>query len=225
MGGRALGVSDAPVAVGAWGVLGGTFDPVHYGHLAIAESVRESLALAGVLFVPAGMPPHKRDRVVSPATDRVAMLQLAIADNPAFRLSRIEVERPGRSFAIETVELLRARPVDERAATAGYVFIVSSEALAGLPGWRDPERFLELCRVAVVPRHGHPGLGRSWSAEHFPGQEDRILFLDGPDLGVSASYIRRRAAAGHSIRYLVPDAVEAYIRERRLYPPELWSKN
>jgi len=218
-------VSDAPAAIGAWGVLGGMFDPVHHAHLAIAESVRESLSLAGVLFVPAGMPPHKPDRVVSPAADRVAMLELAIADNPAFRLSRIEVERPGRSFAVDTVELLRARPVDERAAESGYVFIVSSEALVGLPSWRDPVRFLELCRVAVVPRHGHPALGRSWAAEHFPGQEDRILFLDGPDLGVSASYIRRRAAAGKSIRYLVPDPVAAYIAERRLYPPELWSKN
>lgn len=225
MGGRALGVSDAPAAVGAWGVLGGTFDPIHYAHLAIAESVRESLSLAGVLFVPAGMPPHKPDRTVTPVADRVEMVELAIADNPAFRLSRAEVDRPGRSFAVDTIEQLRTHPVDERAAAAGYVLIVSSEALAGLPAWRRPQRLLELCRIAVVPRYGHPALGRTWAAEHFPGQEDRILFLDGPDLGISASDIRGRASQGRSIRYLVPPPVERYVRERRLYRPELWSKN
>jgi nicotinate-nucleotide adenylyltransferase len=225
VGGRALGVSEAPVAVGAWGVLGGTFDPIHYAHLAIAESVRESLSLAGVLFVPAGVPPHKPDRIVTPAADRVAMVELAIADNAAFRLSRAEIDRPGPSFAVETIEQLRVHPVDEQAAAAGYVLIVSSEALAGLPAWRRPERLLQLCRIAVVPRFGHPGLGRAWAAEHFPGLEDRILFLDGPDLGLSASTIRERASQGRSIRYLVPPAVERYVRDRRLYRPELWSKN
>ena len=225
MGRRALGVSGAPPVVGAWGVLGGTFDPIHYAHLAIAESVRETLSLAGVLFVPAGMPPHKPDRIVSPAADRVAMVELAIADNPAFRVSRVEVDRPGRSFAVDTMEQLRTYPVDEAAASAGYVFIVSSEALAGLPSWQRPERLLELCRIAVVPRLGHPGLGRSWVAEHFPGREERIVFLDGPGLGISASQIRARAREGRSIRYLVPPAVEHYVQERRLYQPDVWSKN
>jgi nicotinate-nucleotide adenylyltransferase len=210
---------------GAWGVLGGTFDPIHYAHLAIAEAAADVLELSGVLFMPAGMPPHKPERIVTPPSHRLAMVELAIEGNERFRLSRLEVDRPGSSYAVETLERLVAEPVDEAAARHGYVFILSVEALAGLHRWREPQRLLELCRVAAVPRLGHRAPGREWLAEHFPGQEDRVLFLDGPDLGHSASGIRRLVAEGRSIRYLVPDAVEAYIREHDLYPPELWQKN
>jgi nicotinate-nucleotide adenylyltransferase len=210
---------------GAWGLLGGTFDPVHYAHLAIAEAAADILELSGVLFMPAGLPPHKPERIVTPPSHRVAMVQLAIEGNERFRLSRLEVDRPGSSYAVETVARLVAEPLDEAAARHGYVFILSVEALAGLHRWREPQRLLELCRIAVLPRLGHRAPGREWLAEHFPGQEDRVLFLDGPDLGHSASQIRRLAAQGRSIRYLVPDSVAAYIREHDLYPPELWQKN
>ena len=203
---------------GAWGVLGGTFDPVHFAHLAIAEQSREDLGLAGVLFVPAGIPPHKPTGLITPAAHRVAMVALAIAGNACFSLSRIEVDRPGVSYAVDTLEQLAGEYPD-------LVFILSVEALRGLPTWRQPARILELCRMAVVPRHGYRSPGRAWLAEHVPGQEDRGLFLDGPDLGNSASDIRRRAASGRSIRYLVPEAVADYIARHRLYPPELWTKN
>jgi nicotinate-nucleotide adenylyltransferase len=202
---------------GAWGILGGTFDPIHYAHLAVAEQTREALALAGVLFVPAGVPPHKRGLAISPAAAREAMVALAIADNPTFRLSRVEIERPGPSYSVETVErLLEAGPQSSEEG-GQYVFILSVEALAGLRAWREPRRLLELCRLAVVPRLGHPLPDRAWLARHFPGQEDRVLFLDGPDLGHSASDIRRRASEGRSIRYLVPPPVEAYIHDHGLY--------
>lgn len=201
----------AAVEPGTWGVLGGTFDPVHYGHLAIAEQTRESLALAGVLFVPAGTPPHKPSSIVWPAEHREAMVALAIADNPCFRLSRVELERPGPSFAVDTVERLR------RESTGEFVFILSMEVLSTLPTWRDPGRLLELCRVAVVPRPDYPALGREWVAHHFPEREDRILFMSGPRLGHSASDIRRRVEEGRSIRYLVPPSVERYIAEHALY--------
>jgi nicotinate-nucleotide adenylyltransferase len=207
----------------AWGVLGGTFDPVHYAHLVIAEQTREALDLEKVLFLPAGIPPHKRDQLVTGPSHRVAMLELAIAGHPHFRLSRLEVDRPGPSYAVDTLEELASMSRSERRPEP--VMILSAEALRGLNAWRDPERVLDLCRVAVVPRRGYPMPGQPWLAEHFPGREARFTFLDGPDLGHSASDIRRRASEGRSIRYLVPEAVESYIAEHALYPPHLWSKN
>ncbi len=207
----------APSAAGAWGILGGTFDPPHYAHLAIAEQARDALGLAGVLFVPAPVPPHKLDRRITPVEHRVAMVELATADNPAFHVSRIEVDREGPSYTVDTVERLLADPPRPWDPDAGLVFILSVEALIGLETWHEPARLLAECRLAVVPRRGYPVSPLHWIAEHFPGREDRILVLDGPDLGHSASGIRDRAAAGRSIRYLVPPEVEAYIRAHGLY--------
>jgi nicotinate-nucleotide adenylyltransferase len=192
-------------------VLGGTFDPIHCGHLAIAEQTRETLDLEAVIFMPAGMPPHKPAGASAPAQDRAAMVSLAIADNPAFTLSRIELERPGPSYAVDTLELLQAD------SSGDYVFILSSEAFEGLRKWRDPDRLLQLCRVAVVPRPGYPTLDATAVAQQFPGREDRVLLMDGPRLGHSASDIRRRVREGRSIRYLVPEPVARYIAEHRLY--------
>ena len=217
---------------GAWGILGGTFDPIHYAHLAIAEQAREALELAGVLFIPTGVPAHKPGRPVTHAHHRTHMIETAIDDNAAFRLSRIEIDRPGPTYSVETLEQLvdEARR-DGTGSSAGlppedlFVFILSVEALAALPEWRSPDRLLELCRLAVVPRRGYRSPGREWLAAHFPGQQERIMFLDGPDLGHSASDIRRRAADGRSIRYLVPPAVERYILEHRLYSADVWRRN
>jgi nicotinate-nucleotide adenylyltransferase len=210
---------------GAWGILGGTFDPIHDGHLALAQSAREELDLDGVLFVPAGLPPHKTDRIISAPLHRAAMVELAIADEPAFVLSRVELERLGPSYAVETALELREHPPAVDAAPDGLTWIMSVEALADLPSWREPHRFLELVRVAAAPRPGARIPGHAWLAEHFPGLEDRIRILEGPELGHSASAIRRLVSEGRSIRYHVPAAVEAYIHDHDLYPPELWSKN
>ncbi len=207
---------------GTWGILGGTFDPIHLAHLAIAEQTRDALGLRGVLFLPAGSPPHKPDRIITAARHRLAMVEAAIADNPTFHLSRLEVDRAGPSFTADTLEHLSTALPD---ASERLVWILSAEALRGFVGWHRPERVLELCRLAVVPRPGYRALGRSWLAEHFPGREDRVIFLDGPRLGDSASAIRTLAGEGRSIRYLVPDAVARYINDHHLYPPGLWAKN
>jgi nicotinate-nucleotide adenylyltransferase len=207
----------------ALGILGGTFDPIHDAHLAIAQSALESLELEEVLFVPAGLPPHKRDRVVTQPSHRVAMTELAVSGNPSFRVSRIEVDRTGPSYAVDTV-----REIADRSSTEGRpspVFIVSVETLRGLITWREPQRLLSLCRLAVAPRCGHRRPGPEWLTEQFPGLEQQVLFLDGPELGHSASDIRARVASGRSIRYLVPAAVDAYIAQHHLYPSDLWSKN
>jgi nicotinate-nucleotide adenylyltransferase len=192
------------------GVMGGTFDPIHVGHLAIGEEAREALALDTVLFVPAGQPPHKPAGSVTSVEHRLAMVELAIADNPAFELSRIEIERPGPSYTVDTVEAL-VRDADD------LVLILSAETFSELPSWHEPERLFEAARMAVVPREGYPAPDPAWLAAAFPGREDQVTYLEGPRLGLSSTAIRARVAAGRSIRYLVPDMVGAYIADKQLY--------
>jgi len=205
----------APVA-GRTGILGGTFDPVHLGHLAVAEEAREALGLETVLFIPAGQPPHKRDVLISEARHRMAMVERAIAGNEAFRLSRIEVDRAGPSWTVVTLAALR-----EEAGAADRPFepwlMLSVEAVLGLESWREPERLLGLCRLVVAPRVGTPEDGRAWLQARFPEAAERAVFLERPRLRISGTEIRARVAAGRSIRYLVPPPVEAYIREHALY--------
>ncbi len=206
----------APVVPGSVGILGGTFDPVHHGHLVIAEEAREALGLERVLLVPAAAPPHKPGRPVTDAVHRLAMAELAVAGNPSFEVSRLELDRGGTSFTVDTLEALRAGGIVEP------WFILSAEALADFPSWRDPGRILDLARLAVVPRGGSDPLGSAWFTARFPDRGDRVRFLSGPLLPISGSVVRRRAAAGRSVRYLVPDAVAAYIAQHSLYTDPTW---
>ena len=192
--------------------MGGTFDPIHVGHLAVAEEAREALALETVLFVPAGQPPHKLPGSVSPVRDRLEMVRLATADNPAFEVSTVEIERDGPSFTVDTVEALAAAHPD-----AQLHLILSAETFAELPSWHEPDRLFEAARIAVVPREGYPAPDPGWVGRAFPGREDGVDYLGGPRLGLSSTALRTRVAAGRSIRYLVPPAVEAYIAEHQLY--------
>ena len=206
------------VVPGSVGIVGGTFDPIHIAHLAIAEEVREVLGLERVLFVPAGEPPHKPGRAVSDAEHRARMVALAIAGNPRFELSRVELDRPGPSYAVDTLDALHAA-ARASGRVPDFTFILSEEAVAELPTWHEPRRLLGLCRFAVVPRGGRVTLPRDWATATFPGLEDRFHFLDGPGLAVSASGIRERVGLGRPVRYLVPDAVLAYIDDHHLYRP------
>lgn len=186
------------------GILGGTFDPIHLGHLRAAESAREALQLDKVVFVPARVPPHRRD-AVSPSLDRFAMVALATSGHPAFSASDIELRREGPSYTVDTVgEWLEHNPDDS------VVVIVGSDTFPDMATWRDPEKLFALCRVAVVNR---PGEERGELAGAPPGTE-RVA---GPGLPISATLVRRRAAAGQSVRYLVPDGVAEYIAKRGLY--------
>jgi nicotinate-nucleotide adenylyltransferase len=189
--------------------MGGTFDPIHMGHLVIAEEAREALALDRMLFVPAGVPPHKAAAEVSPVEHRVAMVEAAIAGNAAFELSRIEVDRAGPSFTVDTVEAL--------AADGNVTLILSAETFRELPTWHEPDRLFAAARVAVVPREGYPAPDPAWLAATFPGRDDRVIYLEAPHLGLSSTAIRARVAAGRTIRYVVPDVVVAYIAQHRLY--------
>ena len=213
-----IAASAAPAATvrGRLGILGGTFDPIHLGHLAIAEGAREALGMEAVLFVPVGIPPHKPGSRIAPAAHRVAMVEAAISGNPAFRLSRVEVDRSGPSWAVDTVVLLAGA---ERATgrEPDLWWILSSEAFATIGTWREPLRLIEACRMAIVPRAGAPTPTAAWAEACLPGASGRVAVVDGPELGVSSSLIREKVAAGRSIRYLVPDAVAEYIAENRLY--------
>ncbi|GIW19826.1 MAG: putative nicotinate-nucleotide adenylyltransferase [Chloroflexota bacterium] len=201
------------------GIFGGTFDPIHYGHLAIAEEAREAFALERVLFVPAGAPPHKQDRPTSPAVHRAAMVAAAIADNPAFELSRIELDRPGPSYTVDTVRSLRASVAADDGVELW--FVLSVEALRELPTWHEPLALVGLCRFAVAPRPGVARPSRRWLVEAL-GTAEPFVFLDGPHVGISASEIRARVAAGRSIRYLVPPPVAAYVATHGLYAGPEW---
>jgi nicotinate-nucleotide adenylyltransferase len=195
-----------------FGILGGLFDPIHYGHLTIAEQAREELDLSRVLFVPAGQPVH-RDAAQASAEDRITMIELAIVDNPMFMISRQEVDRGEPSYMADTLEALALNT-----AKPNLVLIVSSETVALMPTtWRDMDRVLDLAQVAVVSREGYPDIESAWLDEHFPGRSDRFLLLHSSRLGHSSSDIRARVAAGRSIRYLIPPAVAAYIEENHLY--------
>lgn len=193
------------------GVLGGTFDPPHMGHLVLGEQARAQLGLGRVLWLPAGEPWRKPDRPVTPAGHRAAMTSAAIADNEAFKLCSLELERAGPSYSVDTLAQLREqRPDDE------LVFIIGQDALDDLPNWRRPDRLVELATLAVASRAGD-------EARVAPaGLDARVEWIDMPRIDISGTDLRRRAAAGLSLRYLVPPAVEAYIRDHGLYRPRFF---
>jgi nicotinate-nucleotide adenylyltransferase len=186
------------------GVLGGTFDPIHLGHLVLAEEARERCALDAVLFVPAGDPWMKAGRALAPAEDRLRMTELAVASNPSFAVSGLEIDREGPTYAVDTL-----RALHEREPRTELVFVAGADAIADLPRWREPEALLTLARFVAATR---PGPDAAALPDH-----PAIETLEIPALDISSTDIRARVAAGRSIRYLVPDDVAAHIREAGLY--------
>jgi nicotinate-nucleotide adenylyltransferase len=194
------------------GVFGGTFDPIHLGHLIVAEHAREALALDRVLFVPAGGPWHRRSRPQASAEQRVAMARLATADNPAFVVSTADAAREGPTYTVDTLAALQRDSPEAR-----LVFLLGQDGLAMLPSWRTPERILALAEVAVLARPG--AAPPDWAALEaaIPGAQSRLRLLESPLIAISATEVRERVGGGRSIRYLVPREVAAYIAERGLY--------
>ena len=207
------GVTDVTDTLhGATGIFGGTFDPIHIAHLAVAEAARDTFGLRRVLFIPAAQPPHKPGRDITAVEHRLAMVELAVAANPAFEVSRVEVDRTGPSYTVDTLAALcEADPADRLA------LILSAESYTELSTWREPRRILELANIIVAPRDGYADADRDLVPSQFPDAPAAIAFLDGPHIRLSASEIRARAAEGRSVRYLVPDAVAAYISDHGLY--------
>jgi len=197
------------------GVLGGTFDPIHLGHLIVAEDIREKLGLGEVLFIPAGRPwlKLKEEKTVSAAEHRLAMVRLAVASNPYFKVSTMEIERLGLSYSIDTVLELKAK----LGARAEIYFIVGPDAMAELPKWKEPSRLVELCQVVGIGRPGYAKANLRKLERSVLGASQRIMLVNVPKINISSTDIRKRVAQGISIRYLVPEAVEKYIEEHGLY--------
>jgi nicotinate-nucleotide adenylyltransferase len=195
------------------GVLGGTFDPIHSGHLIIAEEARLKLRLARVLFVPAGQPWLKTGRTISPAAHRVEMVRGAIATNPHFELSTVEVDRPGTSYSVETIAILQ----QQMGAEATIFFLVGWDSLAELLQWKEPAKLIQLCKLVAVTRPGFSRPDLKTLEASVPGVTQSVIWLDIPPVDISSSDIRKRVAQGLSIHGLVPEGVESYIKEQKLY--------
>ncbi len=197
------------------GIFGGSFDPVHYGHLLLAESCREQLRLDRVLFVPAGTPPHKQGHCQTPAAQRLEMLALAIGGHPSFEVSSLEIDRGGVTYTVDTLEKLRAeRPEDE------LFLLLGADMFADLPNWREPRRVVELALPVVVGRPGAAAVDFAVLSDLATPERveaARQSQVQMPLVGLSSSEFRRRVAAGRSVRYWTPRAVEKYIETGGLY--------
>lgn len=194
------------------GILGGTFDPPHNGHLAIAQAALDYLGLEKVLFAPTRQPPHKPNQPVTPIAARLEMVRLAIAPYPAFVLSRVDVDRTGPTYTVDTLRILQ-REFGDR--TTLY-FIMGMDSLATLLTWYEPEDIVRLCRMAVLQRPGFTADLKAIEAK-IPEIRERLVFVPAPPVDIAASDIQRRIHAGESITGLVPPAIAAYIREHKLY--------
>ncbi|MDD5510247.1 MAG: nicotinate-nucleotide adenylyltransferase [Dehalococcoidales bacterium] len=195
------------------GVLGGTFDPVHNGHLAVAGEVEVKLGLDEVLFVPAAQPQLRTGGPVSAGEHRIRMVRLAINGKPCYRLSLVEIERAGPSYTVDTIAQLRSQ-IEEGDE---LFFILGWDNLAELPRWREPTRLISMCRLVAVPRPGGPLPDLNSLEVFIPGLTRNVILLQSPRVDISASEVRRRVAQGLSIRHLVPGPVADYIRDLGLY--------
>lgn len=195
------------------GVLGGTFDPPHVGHLILAEEARLALKLEQVLFVPAGAPWRKAGRELSPREDRLTMVQLAVGGSPHFAVSIMEIEREGPSYTAETLAALH----QQLAADSEIFFILGQDSLADLPNWRQPQRIISLARLAVAVRSDWEAARADALEKEVPGISQRLVWLDMPRIDISSTAVRDRVRQGLSIHYWVPPAVEEYIRQHKLY--------
>ena len=188
------------------GIFGGTFNPPHLGHLIVAEHVRSELMLDKILFVPAAIPPHKVNHDIVSSEHRLAMLRLAIQDNPHVDVSEIELRRGGVSFTIDTLDGLKAEhPTDE------FFLLIGMDNLLEFHAWKSPESILELATVVVMTR---PGVE---AKDVPPAMRDRVRICPVPEIGIASRELRKRVSKGKSIQYLVPDSVREYITQHDLY--------
>lgn len=194
------------------GLLGGTFDPIHLGHLIVAEEARTRLSLDRLLFVPSCQPWRKAGREIAPEADRLAMVRLAVEGNPGFEVSLVDLERAGPSYSVDTVCDVRATLSPE----AELYFILGYDALMDLPHWHAPDELARITRLVTVIR---PGYALDWSPleQAIPEAREAVTLLETPEIGISSTEVRQRVAAGRSIRYWVPDLVAEYIQQQGLY--------
>jgi nicotinate-nucleotide adenylyltransferase len=194
------------------GVFGGTFDPVHRAHIAAAAAARDALKLDKVLLVPAGQPMSRSELPIASAEDRVAMLRLAVKGKPGLEVSTIEIERSGPTYTVDSITQMRKSALNDE-----IYFILGCDSLDQLPGWKEPERLVSLCRLVVVPRPGCRTPDLKKLEEILPGISQKVTLLKEPFLDVSATEIREKAGKAESINDLVPAPVADYIKKHGLY--------
>lgn len=194
------------------GIMGGTFDPIHNGHLVAAEQAFDDLGLDLVVFMPAGRPAFKQDRDVTPGEERYAMTLLATADNPHFVASRFEVDREGVTYTADTLRLLRGL----YPPNVEFYFITGADAITEIVTWRDAADIARLAHLVAATRPGYD-LDRAWEAIDASGVDFDVTYLSVPALAISSSYLRARVGAGQSLRYLTPDPVTGYVHKHGLY--------
>jgi len=192
------------------GIMGGTFDPIHIAHLVAAQEAAIDARLDEVIFIPARQPPHKTGEPLTDAQHRLAMTIAAVAENPVFSVSTIEMDREGPSFTVETLRQLQATDVE-------LFFIVGMDSLADLPTWREPSAIVELAEVIALYRGGWDSVDLGKLESQLPAAKGRVRVVAMPALDVSSTDIRRRVATGKPVRYLVPDSVIDYIARNGLY--------
>jgi len=195
------------------GILGGTFDPVHNGHLILAEVAWKQLNLSVVLFMPAGQPWLKTERIITPAKHRLQMLRLALAGKTGFRISEMEIQRPGPTYTIDTINELKK----ELNTEDELFFMLGQDILMQLPQWHEASTLVQLCYLVAAPRPGVKKPDLKALELKIPGITQRVMLMKEPVIDVSASDIRERVARGLSVRHLVPEPVNRYIKEQRLY--------
>lgn len=196
------------------GLLGGSFDPPHYGHLILADCALESAALDQLLFVPAGLPPHKPSGTRQQTKHRLAMLETALGDDVRFGISRADIDRPGPHYSVDLVQIVQAEYPD-----ADLYFVMGGDSLRDLPTWNRPGELMQRTRFAVMSRPSalvHPEMHEAV----LPGLAERIMMIDAPLIEISSTDIVRRIAEGRSVRYMLPPAVLAYIETHQLYQQE-----
>jgi len=198
------------------GIMGGTFDPIHYGHLVAAEMARAEFKLSKVLFIPTGTPPHKDRRDISAAELRYEMVKLAIQDNREFDISRLEIEREGPSYTVETLRVLRRMWPEHE-----LYFITGSDALLEIFSWREAEEIFTLVQYIGAARPGFDASDFFLKVQHeHPETQGKIHYLEVPALAISSTDIRARVRHGQPIRYLLPESVRLYLEQRGLYVEE-----
>ncbi len=197
------------------GIFGGTFDPPHLGHLILADEAWAALSLTRLLWVIAPDPPHKRHQAISPLLHRLAMLERALEGNEHFEISRIEMEREGPHYSVDTVRLLR-----ERNPGAALFFLIGGDSLRDIPDWHRPQDFLAACDGLGVMRRPGDSVNLTRLEAALPGISEKIRFIDAPLLEISSRQIRRRAASGKPFRYYLPPRVYDYIQNHHLYTLE-----
>lgn len=195
-------------------IMGGTFDPIHFGHLAAAEEVRQKLHCDKVIFIPSGNPPHKKGRILTDAALRYAMTSMAVISNPKFEVSSIEINRIGYTYTLDTVKQL----TDNYGSDVELLFITGADAILEVETWYKADELLKLCSFVAVTRPGYDRSKLEQKIQYLQSKYDSVIFsIDVPGLNISSTDIRQRVIEGSSIKYLVPEAVEQYIYDNGLY--------